>query len=217
MARRALPTITTAFTVAAALLLAGCGGGDDASSGGIEGADTGSGSPSASASANSSGPDVSLSKDLKLDFDFAKPSDAKHAAALTSAENYLRALNHGFIKQDPDDPAYQYYSSGQAADYAKQQIQSWVKGGWTPVGTDKYYDEDITDLSSQRILVTFCRNQEKFYGKEIKTGKVLYTGKSLINYQKFSLAMGPASGSGSSQVWKTQIIQVQGKVKECQR
>jgi hypothetical protein len=218
VARRALTTTAAAFTAGAVLLLAGCGGGDKSSSDDIKGSDTGSSSPSASASASAAagGPDLSLPKDFKLSFDFDQPSDAKHAAALADAQNYIRALNHGIAQQDPNDPAYQYYSLNQASQYAKSQIEAWKKGGWTVTGTDRYYDANVETLSGgQGTLVAFCRSQEKFYGKEIKTGKILYTKPSLKDYQKFRLTMIPPSGS--SRVWKTRNIEVIGKAKECQR
>ncbi|MDH6217725.1 hypothetical protein [Streptomyces pseudovenezuelae] len=215
MARRALTTTAAAVTIAASLLLSACGGGDDSSSGDIKGADTGSSSPSASAAADGNAPDVSVPSDVKLVFDFTEPSDAKQAAALTNTQNYLRALNHGIVKQDPEDPAYQYYSGGQAATYAKQQIQAWVKGGWTPSGTDRFYDQDVKTLNDgKRVLVRFCENQAKFYSKEIKSGKVLYTDANLDSYLKYSVLMLPPSGS--SKVWKASVIEVTGKAKECQ-
>lgn len=219
MARRALPVTAAAFAVSAALLLSACGGGDDSSSDDIKGADTASGSPSASASASAKtpadAPDISVPKDLDLVFDFDEPSDAKHAGALAGAQNYIRALDHGIDQQDPNDPAYQYYSLDQAATYAKSQIESWKKGGWTVTGTDKYYDEEVTTLSGgQGVLVKFCRNQAKFYGKEIKTGKTLYTEENLESYQTFRLRMIPPSGS--SEVWRAFTVEVIGKAKECQ-
>lgn len=214
MARRALTATTLAAT--AALLLTACGGGGDKSPDDIKGADTGAGSPSASASATAGGdrPDVSVPSDVKLVFDFDQPSDAGQAAALGDAQNYLRALNHGIVKQDPNDPAYQYYAGGQAAKYAKQQIEAWVKGGWTPTGTDRFYKSDVTPLGGgKRVLVRFCENQAKFYSKEIKTGKVLYTAENLDSYLKYSVLM--YAPSGSSTAWKAQVVEVAGKAKEC--
>ncbi|MGW1282724.1 hypothetical protein ACWD4N_03155 [Streptomyces sp. NPDC002586] len=211
MARRTL--ILTTMTTTAALLLTACGGGGKTD--GIKGADKGSSSPSPSATTGGGGPDVSVPKDLNLVFDFTKPSNAQQAAALADAENYIRALKHGIVKQDPNDPAYQYYSGGQAAQYAKSQIQAWVKGGWTATGTDKYYAANVTPMTGgKRVLVSFCRNQAKFYGKEIKTGKILYTKESLSSYEKFSLLMFPPSGSAGA--WKAQVAEVVGKAKECQ-
>jgi hypothetical protein len=218
VARRIAPIAAT-FAATAALTLTACGGGDDSSStDDIKEADTGASSPSASASesADADRPDVSVPKDLKLVFDFDKPSDAKHAAALADAQNYIRALDHGIAEQDPNDPAYQFYSAAQAAQYAKSQIEAWVKGKWTVTGTDRYYDEEVTTLNDGKgVLVTFCRNQAKFYSKEIETGKILYTEENLESYQTFRLLMVPPSGS--AEVWKTGNIEVIGKAKECQR
>ncbi|MCT9139407.1 hypothetical protein [Streptomyces violarus] len=217
MARRALTTTAAVFATTAALLLTACGGGgEDTSSDDIKGADGAAKSPSASASgaADADRPDVSVPKDLKLVFDFDQPSDAKQAAALADAENYIRALKHGIAEQDANDPAYRFYSGAQASQYAKSQIESWVKGGWTVTGTDKYYDEDVTTLSDgKRVLVSFCRNQAKFYGREIKSKKVLYTEESLDSYQSWKLLMIPPSGS--SPVWKTGNVEVFGKAKQC--
>ncbi|MCH5676100.1 hypothetical protein [Streptomyces gilvus] len=217
MARHALTTTTAALTVAAALLLTGCGGNDKSSSDDIKGADTGSSSPSASASASdANAPDVSVPSDFHLVFDFETPSDAKQAAALAGAENFIRALKHGIAQQDPNDPAYQYYSNGQAAQYAKSQIQAWVKGSWTVTGTDKYYDANVTSLSGgKRELVTFCRNQGKSFSKEIKTGKILYTDENADSYVKYQLLVFPPSGS--TKIWKTSVVDVTERAKECQK
>jgi hypothetical protein len=221
VARRALTTTAAAFAATAALLLTACGGGgDDKSPDDIKGADSGTKSPSASASGSTGAdrPDVSVPKDLKLVFDFDQPSDAKHAAALAGAESYIRALKHGIAKQNPNDPAYQFYSvsGGQAAQYAKSQIEAWKKGGLTVNGTDKYYDAEVTTLSEgQGTLVAFCRNQAKFYSKEIKTGKILHTEENLDSYQAWKMLM--VRPSGSSKVWKAWNVEVIGKAKECQR
>ncbi|MEU1270192.1 hypothetical protein [Streptomyces sp. NPDC005799] len=217
MARRALTSTAAAFTLAATLLLTACGGGEKSSSDDIKGADTGSAGPSTSASASDvNAPDVSVPSDFHLVFDFETPSDAKQAAALTGAENFIRALKHGIAQQDPNDPAYQYYASGQAANYAKSQIQAWVKGSWTVTGTDKYYDANVTSLSGgKRELVTFCRNQGKSFSKEIKTGKILYTDENADSYVKYQLLVFPPSGS--TKVWKTSVVDVTERSKECQK
>ncbi|MEU0893278.1 hypothetical protein [Streptomyces massasporeus] len=218
MARRALTTTAAAFATTAALLLTACGGGgDDKSAEDIKGAGGGSSSPSASASgpAGAGRPDVSVPKDLKLVFDFDKPSDAKQAAALSDAENYIRALKHGIAAQDVADPAYRFYSAAQASQYAKSQIEAWVKGGYTVYGTDKYYDDEVAAMSNGKgVVVSFCRNQAKSYSKSIKTGKVHYTEENADSYQKFRLLMVPPSGD--SEAWKAVTVEVLGKAKECQ-
>lgn len=215
MARRTMPTVAAAFAAGAALLLTACGGGgDDKSSDGIEGAGGASKEPSASASADPGRPDLTVPKDLHLVFDFSKPSDPKQAAAVDNAADYIRALKHGIVKQDVNDPAYRYYSGAAASRYAKSQIKAWKDGGWVPTGTDRYFRNEATELGGGKaVLVTFCRNQAKSFSKDIKGGKVHRTKESLNSYQKFSLLMSPPKGA--DKVWKAQKIEVQGRAGEC--
>ncbi|MET8662836.1 hypothetical protein ABZV87_00720 [Streptomyces tendae] len=217
MARSALTMTAATFAATATLLLTACGG-EDSSPDDIKGAETGASSSSPSASASGAAdvkrPDVSLPEDLKLVFDFEKPSDTEQAAALEDAANYIRALDHGIAQQDPNDPAYQFYSTGGAEKYAKSQIEAWVKDGWTVTGDDRYFDASIDPVSEGKsVLVSFCRNQAKFYSKKVKTGKVNYTEENLDSYQKFSLLMSPSEASEA--VWQARQIEVQGRVKEC--
>lgn len=215
MLRYALPTTVTTFTAATALLLTGCGGGDTAASNDGKEPDARSATPSASAPTPGA-PDVGVPTDFHLVFDFDTPPEAKQASALAGAESYIRALKHGISKQDPNDPAYQYYSQGQAAQYAKSQIQAWVKGHWTVTGTDRYYDADVTAQGGgKRELVTFCRNQAKSYSKEIKTGKILSSEENADSYVKYRLLMYPPAGS--SKAWKTVVVEVQERANECRK
>ncbi|MFE1992836.1 hypothetical protein [Streptomyces parvulus] len=212
-------TTAAAFTATATLLLTACGGGDESSPEDIKGA--GGGSPSASAPASGGAadvkrPDVSVPSDLKLVFDFEKPSDADEAAALGDAANYIRALNHGITEQDAKDPAYGFYSAAGATHYAESQITEYVDGGWTLTGEDRYYQAETDPVGegkkAKSVLVTFCEDQSKAYGKEVKTGKVQRTEESLASYQKFSLLMAPQQ---DSPVWRAQQITVEGKAAEC--
>ncbi|MDN3024785.1 hypothetical protein [Streptomyces sp. S.PB5] len=160
---------------------------------------------------------MSLPKDLDLVFDFEKPSDAGNAAALADAENYIRALNHGITQQAPDDPAYQYYSAGDAARYANSQIKEYVKGGWTLTGQDRYYRAETSAAGDsdkvKLVTVAFCEDASKVYGKEVKSGKVLRTEESPDDFLKFSIVMASAKGSP---VWRAQQITVTEKATECQ-
>ncbi|MFH8237093.1 hypothetical protein [Streptomyces sp. NPDC018321] len=221
MARSAFSITAATFTATAALLLTACGGGGgDSSSDDIKGADTGAGSSSPSASASGASdvkrPDVSLPDDLKLVFDFEKPSDADQAAALEDAANYIRALNHGITEQDAKDPAYGFYSAAGAARYAESQIEEYVAGGWTLTGEDRYYQAETNPVGdgekARTILVTFCEDQSKAYGKEVKTGEVHRTEESLASYQRFSILMAPQE---DPPVWRAQQITVEGKAEEC--
>ncbi|GAA1929920.1 hypothetical protein GCM10009837_64570 [Streptomyces durmitorensis] len=215
MARRTMP-IVTALVTGAALLLTACGGGgsDDASDK-IEGAGGGSEKSKTSAPAKPGAPDVSLPGDLKVEFGSSKSSDPRHAAAQENAENYIRALNHGITAQDPKDPAYQFYSLGNATRYAQKQIKSWVDDKWTATGTDSYYRTKTDKVGTAGVLVTMCRDQSKFYGKNVETKKIRYTKPSLDDYQEFRLLM--KQPKGSEKIWKVLQIEVEGRVKECRR
>ncbi|MER7401715.1 hypothetical protein ABT373_04310 [Streptomyces sp. NPDC000070] len=159
---------------------------------------------------------MSLPKDLDLVFDFEKPSDQDSAAALEGAANYIRALNHGITRQDPADPAFQFYSSGQAAQYAHSQIKEYVDGGWTLTGEDRYYRAEASpgDASEKvkTVSVTFCEDQSKVYGKEVKSEKVHHTKASLASFQKFTILMTSVKGNP---VWRAQQVTVEGRAEEC--
>ncbi|MEU0193086.1 hypothetical protein ABZ250_24930 [Streptomyces afghaniensis] len=218
MARRALTTTAAALTATAALLLTACGGGSGDSSGDIEGADKRASGPSTSPSkaTNAERPDLSLPKDLKMVFDFNKPSDTDEAAALDDSANFIRALKHAIVAQDPNDSAYRFYSRAGAAKYAKSQIEAWVKGGWTATGRDQYYDATTSKSDdAEAVLVTFCRNQAKSYSKDVKTNKIHYTKESLDSYLKYRILMQPSADSPG--IWQAQQIEVAGKAKECQQ
>ncbi|MBU6531930.1 hypothetical protein ACFUIW_24045 [Streptomyces sp. NPDC057245] len=208
MARNTLTTTAATLTATAALLLTACGSGGD-----TEGASGPSSSPSPPRAADVNRPDVGLPEDLKLVFDFEEPSDADSAAALDDAANYIRALNHGITEQDPKDPAYGFYSAAGAARYAESQIQEYVDGGWTLTGEDRYYQAGTSPAGEgESIVVTFCEDQSRAYGKEVTTGKVHRTEESLASYQKFSLLMAPQE---DSPVWRAQQITVEGKAAAC--
>ncbi|MBZ6193422.1 hypothetical protein KVH07_10835 [Streptomyces olivaceus] len=208
MARNTRTTTAVTLIAAATLLLTACGSGGDTA--GVSGP---SSSPPPSRTADVNRPDVSLPKDLKLVFDFEKPSDADSAAALDDAANYIRALNHGITEQDAKDPAYGFYSAAGAARYAESQIQEYVDGGWTLTGEDRYYQAGTSPTDEgESIVVTFCEDQSQAYGKEVKTGKVHRTEESPASYQKFSLLMAPQEGSS---VWHAQQITVEGKSDAC--
>ncbi|MEU0384455.1 hypothetical protein [Streptomyces chartreusis] len=216
MARRALKTTAATLTATAALLLTACGGGGDDSSDDVKGASSPSASASGSAAKDVGRPDVGLPKDLDLVFDFEKPSDQDSAAALDDAANYIRALNHGITKQDPADPAFQFYSSGQAAQYAHSQIKGYVDGGWTLTGKDRYYQAETSpgDESEKvkTVSVSFCEDQSKVYGKEVESEKVHRTKESLASFQKFTILMTSVKGNP---VWRAQQVTVEGKAEEC--
>ncbi|WP_406488697.1 hypothetical protein [Streptomyces phaeochromogenes] len=222
MKRRSLP-VAAALAATAALLLTACGSGDDKSSDNdkIAGADTGdakkSASPTASAEADTIGrPKMTFPSDFEMVFDRTKPSDAKEAAALNDAENFVRAINHGIVQQDAEDAAYKFYSDprGNAQTYAKKQIEQYIDGGWTVTGTQRYSDAKVTLASGgNRASVSFCDDDSKFYGREIKSKKVLKTKPSDKDYYYFELVM--TTSKETKGLWTAEAIEVQKEATQC--
>ncbi|MET8011478.1 hypothetical protein ABZU86_10280 [Streptomyces sp. NPDC005271] len=218
MRRRA--TSALAVTAAAALLLGGCGGGDDKKGDDkIEGAQKGgtssSATPSKEASGVGKGPKMTFPKDFKMVLDWERPTDAKQAAALDDAMHFVRGIRYGVVKQDAESAAYKYYSSplGGAQAYAKDQIKQYVKGGWTLYGTDRYTRPKVEIAQGGEMsTVSFCHDQSKLYGKEVKTNKVLRTKPSDKSYSFYQLAL---KRIPKEDLWQTESIDVQEGAVQC--
>lgn len=223
MKRRTLPA-AAALAATAALLLTACGSGDDKTGDNdkIAGADQGSKKPKESASrsgapaeAKPDGVDVSLPKDMNLVFDWDAPEDESEAAAMEDAANYLRAIYRGVDKRSTKDAALTTYATGGGLKYAEVQINEWIKGGWTATGTRRHYDATTRSTpNGTSVEVAFCADTGKFYGKEVKTGKVLKTDPSLkdFNYYKIVMVKFP-TGEG---IWQASKVFVETEAAKCQ-
>ncbi|MGW4375720.1 hypothetical protein ACWEJ7_18865 [Streptomyces albidoflavus] len=201
------------LTVLAALVLTGCGG---EAAEPQETGQTGGAAPVKSGEADGERPDIGLPEDAVMVVDKGQPSEAAHQPALDDAFHFIQAMRHGIVAQDPDDAAYQYYATAGAAEYARGQIEQWVKGGWTPTGKDQYYDTGTASVGEGKgVLVTFCRDQSQTFSKSLESGEVHRTEKSPKSFQKYSVLM--RKKPGESGVWQAGQIEVQGEAKECSR
>ncbi|MET8215632.1 hypothetical protein [Streptomyces hirsutus] len=223
MKRRSLP-VAAAFAAAATLLLTACGGGDDNGKAAdeIAGADQGTEAPTKSAEPSGApaedkpdGVDVSLPSDMNLVFDWEKPKDENEAAAMSDAANFFRAIYRGVDKRTSKDAAVTAYATGEGLNYAKTQINAWIEGGWTATGTLRHYD--VTTRSAANgtsVEVAFCADSGKFYGKEIKTEKVLETDPSIDDFDHYKIIMVKyPTGEG---LWQASKVFVETKAAKCQ-
>ncbi|WP_328536510.1 hypothetical protein [Streptomyces sp. NBC_00344] len=221
---RVLP-VAVSLTAAAALLLTGCGGGDKKDPGNdkIAGADTGSAKKSASPSGQATSqapdikrPDMKFPADVNLLFDKTDLTDADQAAALVDAQNFVRAVMFGVVKQDADNAAYKFYSEFQspAQSYAKEQIQKSIDAGLTVTGDSRYTGAKVqTVKSAKTAVVTFCSNDSKFYSREVKSRKVHTTEESVSDYAFWQIGMVPSSSTDG--LWRAKEIKVQGEAAQC--
>lgn len=221
--RRSL-AVAAALTATAALFLTACGSGDEKSSANdkVAGAEQGTATltkpaePSAAAAeVKSDGVDVSLPKDINLVFDWTTPTDKNEAAAMDDAANYIRAIYHGVDKRTSEDAAVIAYSTGGGLHYAETQIDSRVEGGWTATGTRRHYQTTTRSAANgNSVEVTFCVDSSKFYGKEVKTGKVLKSTPSIADYDHFKIVM--VKFPTSDHLWQASKVLVETKATKCQ-
>lgn len=223
MKRRSLP-VAAAFAAAATLLLTACGSGDDngKATDEIAGAEQSAKTPTKSAEPSGApaedkpdGVDVSLPADMNLVFDWEKPKDENEAAAMDDAANYLRAIYRGVDKRTTEDAALTAYATGEGLHYGEVQINEWLKGGWTATGTRRHYDATTRSASNgSSVEVAFCSDASKFYGKEVKTGKVLKTEPSLKDFGYYKIIMVKVpTGEG---LWQASKVYVETGVEKCQ-
>jgi len=221
--RRSLP-VAAALAATAALLLTACGSGDDKASDNdkIAGADQESPTPNESASASAApaedkpdGVDVSVPKDMNLVFDWEKPKDKKQAAAMEDAANYIRAIYNGVDKRTTKTAAVTTYSTGGGLTYAKAQIKARLDGGWTATGTRRHYDASTRSApNGNSVEIDFCVDSSKFYGKEVRTGKVLKTEPSIADYDYFKIIM--VKYPTDEDLWQASKVYVAAKAAKCQ-
>jgi hypothetical protein len=216
--------VAAALAASAALLLTACGGGDDKSSDNdkIAGADQGTETPKESAKPSAApaedrpdGVDLSLPKDMNLVFDWDKPTDKNEAAAMDDAANYLRAIYRGVDKRTTKDAALAAYATGDGVHYAETQINEWIKGGWTGTGTRRHYGATTRSApNGKSVEVAFCADTGKFYGKEVKTGKVLKSEPSLKDFDYYKIIM--TKYPTGEDLWQASKVFVETEAKKCQ-
>ncbi|MCX5204958.1 hypothetical protein OG897_26320 [Streptomyces sp. NBC_00237] len=210
MNRRRPITTAAACTVAAALLLSACGGDGDGKKP-ASGAAPGAARPAKdSPDAPAPGPqrpDIGLGGGHKVTFDFARPADPGEAAALADSSRFVQAIWHGILAQDANDPAYRFYSRKDATAFGKSRIEAELKGGWTPSGTDRYYNASTVAGDAKSVRVTFCHDGSKAFSKAKKTGKRRTAKPNPDNFQKYSVLMRPSPAL--PQGWVAEQVQVQ--------
>ncbi|MGV9454712.1 hypothetical protein [Streptomyces sp. NPDC003635] len=223
MKRRSLP-VAAALAATAALLLTACGSEDDKSSDNdkIAGAEQGSEKPKESAAASGvpaetkpDGVDVSLPKDMNLVFDWETPEDENEAAAMADAANFFRAIYRGVDTRTTEDAAVTSYSTGDGLHYATTQINAWIDGGWTATGTLRHYDVSTRSAENgTSVEVAFCADASKFFGKEVKGGKVLKTEPSVEDFDYYKIIM--VKHPTGTDLWQASKVFVETKAAKCQ-
>lgn len=158
---------------------------------------------------------MSLPADMDLVFDWDKPKDKNEAAAMDDAANFFRAIYRGVDKRTTKDAAVTAYATGEGLNYAKVQINEWIKGGWTATGTRRHYDATTRSApNGKSVEVAFCADTGKFLGKEIKTGKVLEAKPSIKDFGYYKIIM--VKLPTSEGLWQASKVFVETGAEKCQ-
>lgn len=153
---------------------------------------------------------------MQLVFDKPNVSDPNQTAAANDAENFVKSIRYGIVKQDTEDAAYKFYSEYQspAFKYAKDQIKQRVDKGFTISGEMRFTDIKVEPVKSEKsAVVTFCSDSSKLYSKEVKTKKVHHTEASLSDFDSWQVLM-TASDSNKG-LWRAKQVEVATEAKEC--
>ncbi|MFD5186511.1 hypothetical protein ACFWMQ_28720, partial [Streptomyces sp. NPDC058372] len=209
---------------ATALLLTGCGGDSSSPDDEIAGAGESSAKASPSPSKGETAadkldrPEMKFPDDFRITFDWEKPSDPDGAAALGDAENYVKAIHYGITEQDPESAAYKFYIEpmSQAHTYAKDQIQQYVDGGWSLMGELRNSDAKVVKGKAARTqVVTFCRDESKAFGKDVKTGKKVDGGGGNPNDSHYAVTLVMRESKSIDGYWKAVSIDGVKGAQEC--
>ncbi|WP_369214966.1 hypothetical protein [Streptomyces flavofungini] len=173
---RPLRLVTAALTVSAALLLSACGsGGDDGSSPGIAGADTGGDTSSAPATPTGPGgadrPEVKLPGTFRAEFTGWTDSDPKKQAILDDGRERLKAEYAAVIAADPKAEAVGFYTSQQALTSSRTYIQGYVDNDHTLIGAARVFNPQVSISDSGGGVLFYCVDESKGYTQDRRTKK----------------------------------------------
>jgi hypothetical protein len=213
------PTLLAAIslTAAAALTLSACGGDSDSSKDNdkIAGADTGSEespSPSESATESAERPKIELPSDLKYTFEWSKTGDKDKDAVLSDTEQSIKAVDMAIANQDALDKAYLFYYEGEAAFGTQKYIQGFVDDKVRTTGAYRFYEPVLNVDDDGTASFSYCEDQGKAYGMDIKTNKVQKTKVTSQSYVIYHTSL----KKNDNGVWVIQKLVSQRGNDKCQ-
>ncbi|TLS42925.1 hypothetical protein FE633_28430 [Streptomyces montanus] len=166
------------FTVATAIFVTACGGGDGGSSEGndkIARADTEgetSASPSGRATDAVDRPEVKLPSDVTDEYEDWKTGDDIKDAILTDTARRIEATNYAILLGDTDAPGLSFYYRDKALSDAVAWVQAYVDANLSFTGTTRYYAPEVTLAGDMSASVVYCSDESKGFNKSRKTNKV---------------------------------------------
>ncbi|MEU1318083.1 hypothetical protein [Streptomyces tibetensis] len=159
------------LTVAAALLLTACSGGDDSASDDIKGAGNSSPSPTAS-TPGVKRPVIKLPSSFQLTFENWTSSDPAEQAVLNDGKIQLRAGYEAIIDNDPDSKDRAFYDTKNGFLQSKQWIRTYTDKNLTVIGTLPVFDPKVTLAKDKAAAsLSYCTDEGKASTRNRKTGR----------------------------------------------
>ncbi|MCG7207148.1 hypothetical protein [Streptomyces arenae] len=218
MTRRTRLLTTAAAGATAALLLAGCGGGDGGksdSNGKIKGADTGSStsaSPTASATEAAGRPKITFPSYASNVFEDQKSGDATKDAVLADSALSVNSMDDAIFQGSTGTKALGFYNADKALGAAITYVQGYIDKGDTWTGKTRYFDRKVTLSGAKDAYVTYCSDESKSFLKNRKTGKVKNTPTTADSYVLYHSKL----TKNAMGVWQTTDIVSNRGDKACQ-
>ncbi|MBV9024988.1 MAG: hypothetical protein JO362_14635 [Streptomycetaceae bacterium] len=208
-------TLTAAATLvtAAGLLMTGCSSSGDQSSGPIKGVQTAAPSSAApSALSSTQRPKITLPSDLHLVFEGDKTGNSTKDAVLYDNEQFIEATHQAIARSNPNDTAYQSYAEGPAGADTYKWIKTFVDAHMRSTGTARYYDREVMIGGDGSATISYCEDESKAYGKDLKSGKVEVTPATTNSYVYYAGSV----KRNSKGIWVAEQMTSQRGAVKCQ-
>jgi hypothetical protein len=221
MRTRTSTAAAASLTVAATLLLTGCGGSDSSDSSDtkgpdkIAGADSGSGSSKPSASATGDDierPQIKLPSDVRNVFEGGTTGDPVKDEVLADSERRINSIDEAITVDAKKYPALKFYSKGDALASAATYIMSFREANRSFTGKTRYYDREITFHRDDAASVTYCMDATQTYPKDGTTGEADRSVKASPSDYVFYNTRLDKNAKG---VWQTTTVSSTEAAKKC--
>ncbi|MEV6313622.1 hypothetical protein [Streptomyces sp. NPDC051776] len=214
---RSVP-VAAAFAATAALLLTGCGSGDEPKDNGkVAGADeSGTKKPASPKGAPTDGvkrPSIKLPGDVENVFVNWKAGDPVENAVLADAGRRINATDAAIASDDAESKAIPFYYKGDALLGAAEWIQGYKNDGLSITGTTRYFSPKVTKYSKTAVGLFYCSDESKAFNKDRKTKKV---DKSPVNDDSYVL-YNTRLDKNELGVWQTTVLTSERGSKKCLR
>ncbi len=211
--RPTVGSLAAVLTASAALLLTACGGSSPAKpSEQITGAQPPaptSATPSAGAADTAH---FTIPADIKTYIEADTTGDKDKDAVLRAQADALLARQQLYADLDPQSPLLFEYFTGDARSTYAEDVRKAKQQGWTITGTYRYFNRKVISYRPTSAAVSYCEDQSKGYGKELKTGKVDVTAPSPDDH----LLTTQVLDKSASGVWQVSAFSSQKGAAQCE-